>query len=153
MNHIVLMGRLTRDPELRSTHSGIPVASFTLAIDRRTASKDQEQRQTDFIDIVAWRQLGEFVSKYFTKGQMCAVQGRLQIREWQDKDGNKRRNAEVVADQIHFTGSKRESGSSGSGYAPYDDRDAPAIDAGFSSSPAGTSDFAELDDDDGELPF
>ena len=152
MNHVILMGRLTRDPELRNTQSGIPVASFTLAIDRRY-TKDQEQRQTDFIDVVAWRQLGEFVAKYFAKGQMCAVQGRLQIREWTDKDGNKRRNAEVVADQVHFTGSKKESGSGGGGYAPFDDRDAPAIDAGFHGGPGGTSDFAELDDDDGELPF
>jgi len=145
------MGRLTRDPELRNTQSGIPVASFSLAIDRRF-SKDQE-RQTDFIDIVAWRQQAEFVSKYFTKGQMCAVQGRLQIRDWQDKEGNKRRSAEVVADHIHFTGSKKESGSDSGGYAPFDDRDAPPIDAGFNAGSVGTSDFAELDDDDGELPF
>ena len=153
MNHIVLMGRLTRDPELRQTQSGLPVASFTLAVDRRFAPKGQEQRPTDFIDIVAWRQQAEFVSKYFTKGQMCAVQGTLQIRDWQDREGNKRRSAEVVADAIHFTGSKKESGG-GSGFAPsFDDRDAPPIDAGYNADPVGASDFAELDDDDGELPF
>jgi len=141
MNHIILMGRLTRDPELRQTQSGLPVASFTLAVDRRFAPKGQEQRPTDFIDIVAWRQQAEFVSKYFTKGQMCAVQGTLQIRDWQDREGNKRRSAEVVADAIYFASSKKESGGGYSG----------EIDEGYGDGdPSG---FDELDDDDGELPF
>ena len=91
LNHIVLMGRLTRDPELRYTQSGTPVASFSLAVERDFGSRDGGEKQTDFIDIVAWRQTGEFVSKYFTKGRMAVVTGRLQIRDWQDKDGNKRR--------------------------------------------------------------
>lgn len=152
MNQIVLMGRLTRDPELRHTQSNIAVASFTLAVDRGY-SKDKSERQTDFIDIVAWRGTAEFVSKYFTKGQMAAVTGRLQIRDWQDKEGNKRRSAEVVAENVYFTGSKKESGGNTGGYAPYSDADAPPSTGEFSSQPLGGSDFAELGDDDDELPF
>ena len=109
LNHIVLMGRLTRDPELRRTGSGIAVASFTLAVDRDYAPKDGGARETDFIDIVAWRSTAEFVSKYFSKGRMAVVSGRLQIRPWEDKDGNKRRSAEVVADNVYFGESKRDS--------------------------------------------
>ena len=164
LNHIVIMGRLTRDPELRRTGSGIAVASFTLAVDRDFSPKDGGERETDFIDCVAWRQTGEFVSKYFTKGRMAVVSGRLQIRNWNDKDGNKRRSAEVVADNVYFGDSKRDDqaggsfggnaygGSYGGGYgAP-----APAA-GGFGgyaapSSPS-ASDFAMLDDDDAQLPF
>ena len=102
LNHIVLMGRLTRDPELRYTQSQIPVASFTLAVDRDFGGRDGGERQTDFIDIVAWRSTAEFVSKYFTKGSMAAVSGRLQIRDWTDREGGKRRSAEVVADNVYF---------------------------------------------------
>ena len=149
LNHITIMGRLTRDPELRRTGSGIAVASFTLAVDRDFAPKDGGERETDFIDCVAWRQTGEFVSKYFTKGRMAVVSGRLQIRGWTDKDGNKRRSAEVVADNVYFGDSKRDDqGSSSynqpqsSGFGGYS---APA------SAPA--SDFAMLDDDDAQLPF
>lgn len=109
LNHITIMGRLTRDPELRRTGSGIAVASFTVAVDRDRAPEGQE-RETDFIDCVAWRQTGEFVSKYFTKGSMIVVSGRLQIRGWTDKDGNKRRSAEIVADNCYFGESKKESG-------------------------------------------
>jgi single-strand DNA-binding protein len=98
LNQITLMGRLTRDPELRYTQTGTPVASFTLAVDRDFGSRENGEKQTDFIDIVAWRQTGEFVSKYFTKGSMAGVSGRLQIREWTDREGGKRRCAEVVAD-------------------------------------------------------
>ena len=101
LNHIVLMGRLTRDPELRRTGSGVAVASFTLAVDRDYAAQGAE-KETDFVDIVAWRNTAEFVSKYFTKGRMAVVTGRLQIRNWQDKEGNKRRSAEVVADNVYF---------------------------------------------------
>ena len=111
LNKIVLMGRLTRDPELRRTQSGTAVASFTLAVDRDYKPQDGE-RETDFIDIVAWRGTGEFVSKYFTKGRMAVVEGRLQVRDWTDKDGNKRRSTEVVADNVYFGDSKRpESGT------------------------------------------
>ena len=112
LNKIILMGRLTRDPELRRTQSGTAVASFTLAVDMDYKSQDGE-RETDFIDIVAWRGTGEFVSKYFTKGRMAVVEGRLQVRDWKDKDGNKRRSTEVIADNVYFGDSKRsESGTS-----------------------------------------
>ncbi len=110
LNHITIMGRLTRDPELRYTQSKIPVASFTLAVDRDYGSRDGGERQTDFIDIVAWRQTAEFVSKYFTKGSMVAVSGRLQMRDWTDRDSNKRRSAEVVAENVYFGESKRRDG-------------------------------------------
>lgn len=107
LNHIVIMGRMTRDPELRRTASGTAVASFTLAVDRDFAAKDA-QRETDFIDCVAWRSTGEFVSKYFAKGRMAVVSGRLLIRPWTDKDGNNRRSAEVVVENIYFGDSRRE---------------------------------------------
>ena len=145
LNHIVLMGRLTRDPELRRTGSGVAVASFTLAVDRDYAAQGAE-KETDFVDIVAWRSTAEFVSKYFTKGRMAVVSGRLQIRNWQDKEGNKRRSAEVVADNVYFGDSKRD-GASGGDYAP------PAYGSPAStySAPAGGG-FAEIEED-GELPF
>ena len=146
MNQIVLMGRLTRDPELRHTQSGLPVASFTLAVDRGFTPKDGGERKADFIDCVAWRGTGEFVSKYFTKGQMAAVTGTLQIRDWTDKDNNKRRSAEVIVDNVYFTESKRSRDS-----AEAADRDSD-FGAGY-STPVQGSDFAELDDDDGDLPF
>ena len=152
LNHIIIMGRLTRDPELRRTGSGIAVASFSLAVDRDFSPKDGGERETDFIDCVAWRQTGEFVSKYFTKGRMAVVSGRLQIRSWNDKDGNKRRTAEVVADNVYFGDSKRE----GDGSSPYGGN-AYAAPAGFGgySAPASApaSDFAMLDDNDAQLPF
>ena len=149
LNRIILMGRLTRDPELRHTQAGTPVASFSLAVDRDFRSRDGGERTTDFIDIVAWRNTAEFVSKYFTKGRMAVVEGRLQIRDWTDRDGGKRRSAEVVADNIYFGDSKRDGDSGGSGFA----RPAsPApVDYGI---PSGSDDqFAELTDDDGDLPF
>ncbi len=147
LNHIVIMGRLTRDPELRRTGSGVAVASFTLAVDRDFGGRDGGERETDFIDCVAWRQTGEFVSKYFTKGRMAVVSGRLQIRSWTDKDGNKRRTAEIVADNVYFGDSRRDGDNAGSVSA------APAF--GGYSAPAGNpaSDFAMLDDDDAQLPF
>ena len=136
LNHIVIMGRLTRDPEQRYTQSQVPVASFTVACDRDFSGRDGGDKQTDFIDCVAWRQTGEFVSKYFTKGSMAVVSGRLQIRDWTDRDGNKRRSAEIVADNVYFGESKRS-------------RD----EGGYAAPMGGGSAFAELDDDDGELPF
>ena len=108
LNRIVIMGRLTRDPELRHTQSGTPVASFTLAVDRDVKDKQTGERTADFIDCVAWRSTGEFVSKYFAKGRMAVVEGRLQMRDWTDKDGNKRRSSEVVADSVYFGDSRRE---------------------------------------------
>ena len=132
LNKIILMGRLTRDPELRRTQSGTAVASFTLAVDRDYKPQDGE-RETDFIDIVAWRGTGEFVSKYFTKGRMAVVEGRLQVRDWKDKDGAKRRSTEVIADNVYFGDSKRS-------------------ESGTQEAPAG--EFQELPEEEkGELPF
>lgn len=109
LNRIIVMGRMTRDPELRRTNSGTAVASFTVAVDRDFKSQSGE-KETDFIDVVAWRNTAEFVSKYFSKGRMAVVEGRLQIRDWTDKDGNKRRSAEIVADSVYFGDSKRDGG-------------------------------------------
>lgn len=107
LNHIVIMGRLTRDPELRYTQSQTPVASFTLAVDRDFGGKEGQEKQTDFIDCVAWRSTAEFIARHFKKGSLAVTSGRLQLRDWQDKDGNKRRNAEIVVDNIYFGESKR----------------------------------------------
>ena len=164
LNHIVIMGRLTRDPELRRTGSGVAVASFSLAVDRDFAPKDGGERETDFIDCVAWRQTGEFVSKYCAKGRMAVVSGRLQIRSWTDKDGNKRRTAEVVADNVYFGDSKRDNDGGNSSYSgnayggnSYGSNaySAPAPSYGGYSAPASApaSDFAMLEDDDAQLPF
>ena len=131
LNKIILMGRLTRDPELRRTQSGTAVASFSLAVDRDY--KDQSgENETDFIDIVAWRNTAEFVSKYFTKGRMAVVEGRLQIRDWTDKEGHKRRSAEVVSENVYFGDSKR-------------------AEAAQVAEPGGNQEFAE-DPSDGPLP-
>ena len=160
LNHITIMGRLTRDPELRYTQSQTPVASFTLAVDRDFGGRDGGEKQTDFIDCVAWRSTAEFVSKYFTKGRMAVVTGRLQIRNWQDKEGNKRRSAEVVADNVYFGDSKRDSADGGSfnqsqGYAQSFNQvppQQPAYQAPQNVS-AAPSDFSMLSDDDPDLPF
>lgn len=141
LNQIIIMGRLTRDPELRRTGSGVAVTSFTVAVDRDFAQKDSGEKETDFIDCVAWRQTGEFVEKYFSKGRMAVVAGRLQIRNWNDKDGNKRRSAEVIVENIYFADSKKESGGSGGNYG-----------AGVPVQPS-ASDFPVLEDDDAQLPF
>ncbi len=144
LNHIVIMGRLTRDPELRRTGSGVAVASFTLAVDRDFTGKDGGEKETDFIDCVAWRGTGEFVSKYFTKGRMACVSGRLQLRDWTDKDGNKRRNAEILVDNVYFADSKNAAGTAAGGAtAP-----APTQQA---AAPVGG--FAPMDYDDDQLPF
>ena len=177
LNRIILMGRLTRDPELRHTQTGTAVASFTLAVDRDFKDRNSGERATDFIDVVAWRQTGEFVSRYFTKGRMAVVEGRLQMRDWTDKDGNKRRSAEVVADNVYFGDSKRDA-ESASGYSSgYTGGYQAAPSGGYNAAPSGysapmggnsgyaapaqngyaapmgTDHFAELSDDDGELPF
>ena len=147
LNHIVLMGRLTRDPELRRTGSGVAVATFSLAVDRDFGNSATGEKETDFIDIVAWRNTAEFVSKYFTKGRMAVVSGRLQIRNWTDKEGNKRRSAEVVVDNMYFGESKRREGGDMRGEPRHSSSyDAPAPSMGASA-------FSELGDDDGELPF
>lgn len=148
LNKIIIMGRLTRDPELRYTNSNVPVATFTVAVDRDYSSGGD--KQTDFIDVVAWRQTGEFVSKYFAKGSMIAVTGRLESRRWQDRDGNKRTSWEINAEHCYFGGSKPEGESrqqSGSYSAP-----PPAQPSGRYPAPAKFTDI-DPDEDDGELPF
>ena len=148
MNQIIIMGRMTRDPELRHTPNGVSVASFTLAVDRGFVPKDGGERQTDFIDVVAWRNSAEFVSRYFSKGQMTAVVGRLQIRDWVDKEGNKRRSAEIIAESIHFTESRKNREAA---YGPSEPKE--EYGGGGYSTPVAPSDFTELDMDDGDLPF
>lgn len=138
LNHITIMGRLTRDPELRRTNTGKAVTKFTLAVDRDYAEKGAE-RETDFIECVAWRWTAEFVDKYFGRGQMAVVSGRLQIRDWEDKGGNRRRSAEVVADNVYFGEQKRDAGANG----------APS----YGVKPAPASVFAMLEDEDSQLPF
>ena len=162
LNRIIIMGRLVRDPELRTTQSGTPVTSFTLAVDRDFKSRESGEKNTDFIDVVAWRQTAEFVCKYFAKGRMAVAEGRLQIREWKDRDGNNRRTAEVVAENVYFGDSKRDSaGDSGYGAPPaygsnpgYGASAAPAYGpppayGGYGES----SGFSEISDEDGDLPF
>jgi len=152
LNKIIVMGRLTRDPELRRTQSGLAVTSFSVAVDRDFKSQSGE-RETDFIDVVAWRQTAEFVSKFFAKGRMAVVEGRLQMRDWTDRDGNKRRSAEIVADNVYFGDSKRDGADRGDSFGGYS---APAYSApagGYSAPVGGASEFAEIDEEDGELPF
>ncbi len=171
LNHIVIMGRLTRDPELRYTQTQTPVASFTLAVDRDFGGKE---RATDFINCTAWRNSAEFVSKYFKKGNLAVVSGRLQIREWNDREGNKRTTAEVVAENVYFGESKRSkeggnasadtyggqgeeprgaASSYGSYESSYNYNRGYGDSSSFNDIPAADSAFAELDDGDGELPF
>lgn len=138
LNQIFIMGRLTRDPELRRTQSGTAVASFTLAVDRDIKDKQTGERATDFIDVVAWRSTAEFVSKYFNKGRMAIVAGRLETRNWKDKEGNSRKAVEVIAESVYFGDSKKES----SGGATYGGYDLPAAGG-----------FAEINEEDGDLPF
>lgn len=149
LNHITIMGRLTRDPELRQTGSQIPVASFTVAVDRDFPDKATGQRETDFLDCVAWRHTGEFVSRNFKKGSMICVSGRLQIRSWTDKDGNKRKTAEVVADNAYFAGSRNEGNTAPA--APSDYPETEAMLRSYGVNPG--ADFAILNDSDNQLPF
>ena len=146
LNHITIMGRLVKDPELRRTQSGVAVCSFTVAVDRDFQSREAAEKQTDFIDVVAWRQTAEFVSKYFTKGRMIVVDGSLQSRKWQDKTGQNRVSWEVLANNIYFGDSKRDGMSGGDYSAP-----ASAAPADSYSAPSSGS-FAEIEED-GELPF
>lgn len=135
LNKIIVMGRMTKDPELRTTQTGTAVCSFTLAVDRDIKNKQTNQRETDFIDCVVWRQSAEFVSRYFSKGRMAIVEGRLQIREWTDKDGNKRRTAEIAADSVYFGDSKNTEQSS------------------YIENITSEDGYKELSISDGELPF
>lgn len=155
LNHITIMGRLTRDPELRRTGSGLAVASFCVAVDRDWPNKDTGEKETDFIDCVAWRQTGEFVSKYFTKGSMIVVSGRLQIRTWTDKDGNKRKTAEIVADNVYFGESKKKDETTSSQLdIPYNTTQNSYHGSWtINGVKPAVSDFAMFDDDDAQLPF
>lgn len=139
LNHIAIMGRLVRDPELRRTSSGKAVASFTLAVDRDFANKDTGERETDFIGCVAWGSTGEFISKYFRKGSLAVISGRLQIRPWTDRDGNKRSTAEVVVGTVYFGAAKKEGGPT------------PAPD--YVAPQSAENDYALLEDEDRQLPF
>ncbi|MCX7614895.1 MAG: single-stranded DNA-binding protein [Clostridiales bacterium] len=139
LNKAILMGRLTGDPELRHTPNNTAVTSFTLAVNR-SFSRSGEQ-QTDFIDIVAWGSTAEFVTKWFHKGMLVAVSGRIQTRNWEDKQGNKRKSVEIVADEVHFAEPKKDTAARPDDTMP-----------GF-GIPSGNADFSELADDDGELPF
>ena len=141
LNRIIVMGRMTKDPELRTTQSGTSVCSFTLAVDRDFKDSNGE-KGVDFIDVVAFRHTAEFVCKYFSKGRVAVAEGRLQIREWKDKDGNNRRTAEIVAENVYFGDSKRDDGGNAQSGAP----------AYGYGAPAGGG-FTEVADDDGNLPF
>ena len=165
LNHIVIMGRMVRDPELRRTGSGTAVAGFSVAVERDFPSTEGGEKETDFFDCVAWRQNGEFVGKYFRKGRMIAVSGRLQTRSWTDKDGNKRRATEIVADNVYFADSKTEStpaapSQNAASFAyPAPGYSAPTYGApaypmqGYSAPTNPSSEFQMLEDDDAQLPF
>lgn len=157
LNHIVIMGRLARDPELRHTQSGTPVASFTLAVDRDFKDKNTGERAVDWIPVIAWRSAGEFAAKYLSKGRMAAVEGRLQMRDWTDKEGNKRTAAKVVAEHIYFGDSKRD-GDGQDGYnvgcgGQQGGYGRPAEQAADYGAPSGIDPFEELADDDADLPL
>ena len=149
LNRIVIMGRLVRDPDLRRTQAGTAVAAFTLAVERDFKDAATGERTADFIDCVAWRQTGEFVSRYFSKGRMAVAEGRLQLRDWVDRDGNKRRNAEVIVEQMYFGDSKSDSGQKSGQPVPKE----AGYQEAYSSTGREADEFRELQDDDGELPF
>lgn len=164
LNKAILMGRLTRDPELRYTQGNLPVVQFTIAVERNRTAQGQE-KQTDFINVVAWRKTAEFVSQWFTKGMMIIVTGSIQSRRWQDKNGNNRTSIEVVADEVQFGESKRSreensgyQGSYDNGYQggypnAYSAPQQASCTAPSFDMPAGNSDFSEISDDDGKVPF
>ena len=140
LNHITIMGRLTRDPEMRRTGSGIAVTSFTVAVERDYSGKDGGERKVDFIECVAWRQTAELISKYFSKGRMIVVDGRLELRDWTDKDGNKRRTTEIIASNVYFCDSKKD--GTESQQTAYSGYSAPSVDG-----------FEEITEEDAQLPF
>lgn len=152
LNHITLMGRICNDIELRRTNTGVAVTSFTLAVDRDFKSGSGE-KETDFVDVVCWKNTAEFVEKYFSKGRMAVVSGRLQGRSWTDKDGNKRKTLEVVADNVYFGDSKKEETSGGSYGGAYTGTDSGFYRDNAPSNVAPPSDFVMLDDPDAQLPF
>lgn len=147
LNRVILMGRLTRDPELRRTQSGMAVTAFSIAVDRDFKDKDTGERATDFIEIVAWRNTAEFVSKYFSKGRMAVVEGKLQVRDWKDQNGNNRRTTEVIAENVYFGDSKKDGDQSGGNQPPRTQSAGKPVDLYPSAG-----EFGEINDD-GELPF
>ena len=150
LNKVIIMGRLVKDPELRRTQSGTAVTSFRIAVDRDFKGQDGS-KQADFFDVVAWRSTAEFVSKYFAKGRMAVVEGRLQIRDWTDRDGGKRRSAEVIADNVYFGDSRRDGAGDFGGAPGYS---APMGGRSNYAAPMDNhSDFAEIGEEDGDLPF
>lgn len=152
LNTITIMGRLTRDPELRRTGNGVAVTNFSVAVDRDYSQNGV--KETDFIDCVAWRQTGEFVDKYFSKGKLIVVHGRLEIRSWTDKDGNKRRTAEINATNVYFGEGRRDSNDNATtGATGMTDSPFAAAYAQAGLTPSYANDFAMLDDDDEQLPF
>ena len=163
LNHIVLMGRLTRDPELRYTGSNVPVASFSIAVDRDFGRGENGEKQTDFIDCVAWRQTGEFIARYFQKGSMIAVVGSIQSRSWDGNDGKKQYATEVVVDEAYFTGSRAESGTQGGGNYQNQGFNQGGFNAPQSQPAQGSEpnfgddfdmgDFSDLDGSEDDLPF
>ena len=147
LNKIIAMGRLTRDPELRQTPNGVSVASFSIACDRDFKDKSTGEKETDFLDVVVWRQTADFVSRFFTKGRMAVVEGRLQIRNWEDQSGNKRRTAEIVADNIYFGDSNPN--AQGGGQAAYQNGARPNVTADDNWQ----DEYREILEDDSELPY
>ena len=143
MNVVILVGRLTDNPELRHTNSNISVTRFSIAVDRRIA-KSSEERQTDFINIVAWRQTAEFITTYFKKGQRIGIEGSLRMNKFTDKDGNKRSAVDIIAENVYFGDSKKDSETSDNASAPT---------TGYATAPSQNSDFANVGEEDGELPF
>lgn len=150
LNRTIIMGRLTRDPELRRTGSGVAVTSFSIAVERDMAPQGQ-QKETDFFDCVAWRNTGEFIAKHFTKGRMIVVEGKLQTRSWTDKDGNKRKTVEIVADNAYFGDSKPQGSSQSGSYGNNAHRPAEQ-NPGYGNNYDG-SDWPMLGEDDAQLPY
>ena len=151
LNKIFLQGRLVADPELRHTQNGVAVASFRLAVDRDFKDRETGERKADFINVVAWRQTGEFVSRFLTKGRLAVVEGKLQTRDYTDRDGNRRYATEVVADNVYFGDSKRDGAPAGGSFSAPPAYGAPT--GGYTAPVGGSSEFAEIDEEDGDLPF
>ena len=151
LNKVIIMGRLTRDPEIKKVNNDISVCSFSIACDRDIVNKQNNERETDFFDVTAWRSTADFVGKYFGKGRMIVVVGRLQKRNYTDKDGNKRSAVDIIAENVYFGDSKRDGAPTGGNFSAPPAYSAPT--GGYSAPVGGSSDFAEIDEEDGDLPF
>ena len=151
LNKVIIMGRLTRDPEIKKVNSDISVCSFSIACDRDIVNKQNNERETDFFDVTAWRSTADFVGKYFGKGRMIVVVGRLQKRNYTDKESNKRSAVDIIAENVYFGDSKRDGAPTGGNFSAPPAYSAPT--GGYSAPVGGSSDFAEIDEEDGDLPF